>query len=182
MIKNLLNRNKNGFTLIELLVVISILGVLAVLVISNVNEARVRARDVRKKEDMAQLRTALKLYYNDYTVYPLSSTSCSGLYNVPKGCGSTGTSCCPNTTANCPQFSAGGTSGCDTVYMSKLPAGLGSNVIGYFSSTDGENFCLKTTLENASDPDTAASYQGCSATCAKTTANLKSTEYAVCSD
>lgn len=183
--KKLLYKNKKGFTLIELLVVISILGVLAVLVISNINEARARARDVRKKEDMAQLRTALKLYYNDYNSYPLSSTSCNGQYNIPKGCGTAGTDCCPNANSGCPQFSAGGTTGCDTTYMSKLPVGLGTNVIGYFASADGDYYCIKTTLENASDPDISASYLGCSAICSQTSLGLnglKSTEYAVCSD
>ncbi|MEK7184309.1 MAG: prepilin-type N-terminal cleavage/methylation domain-containing protein [Patescibacteria group bacterium] len=59
-----------GFTLLEVLVVVSIIGILASIVAVNLGSARVLARDARRKEDIAQLRTALELYYNDHRVYP----------------------------------------------------------------------------------------------------------------
>jgi len=62
-----------GFTLIELLVVISIIGLLAGLVISNVAGVRERARDVERKSDLDQTKKALRMYYNDYNMYPLAS-------------------------------------------------------------------------------------------------------------
>jgi general secretion pathway protein G len=56
---------RNGFTLIELLIVISILGILAALVTVNFNQARQRARDVSRKNDLKQIQNALELYKND---------------------------------------------------------------------------------------------------------------------
>ena len=155
----------DAFTLIELLVVISIIGVLATLIISNINEARGRARDVNKKDGMSQVKTALRLYYNDFTRFP---ASCG--INTIKGCGAAG----------CPEFAAGGT-GCSTVYMNKFPTGLGNNNIAYYSDGD-ERFCIKTTLENLSDSDMATSFTACNTTCTALGITLKTTEYAVCSD
>ena len=64
---------KKGFTLIELLVVISIIGILSALILSNLNDARARARDSQKKSELTQLKTALRLYYNDYQKYPAAA-------------------------------------------------------------------------------------------------------------
>ena len=67
----LLNRmTKRGFTLIELLVVVSLIGILATLVIANMNSARERARDTNRKSDLRNIQTALRLYYNDNSSYP----------------------------------------------------------------------------------------------------------------
>lgn len=65
-------RKNKGFTLIELIVVISIIGVLASLIINNLNEARSRSRDAKRKQELSGLKTALRLYYNDFQTYPLS--------------------------------------------------------------------------------------------------------------
>ena len=65
-------KNKKGFTLIELLVVVSLLGVLATLVIANLNSARERTRDATRKSDLRNIQTALRLYYNDKGTYPQS--------------------------------------------------------------------------------------------------------------
>jgi type II secretion system protein G len=60
-----------GFTLIELLVAISIIATLTAIVLPNFMGARERAKDTQKKEDMAALKNALRMYYNDTQSYPL---------------------------------------------------------------------------------------------------------------
>lgn len=64
-----------GFTLVELLVVISIIGLLSSFAVVSLNTARAKARDALRKGDMAQIRTALNLYYDDHFGYPTSSAS-----------------------------------------------------------------------------------------------------------
>jgi len=64
------NSMKKSFTLIELLVVIAIIGVLAALVIPNLTQARAKARDAKRTEDLRALQNALELYYSDHNSYP----------------------------------------------------------------------------------------------------------------
>lgn len=59
-----------GFTLIELLVVISIMGLLSSVVLSAVNDARTKARDTERIQELAEMRKALMLYYDDNGKYP----------------------------------------------------------------------------------------------------------------
>jgi len=67
--------NLLGFTLVELLVVISIIGLLSSFAVVSLNTARAKARDALRKGDMAQIRTALNLYYDDHLGYPTSAAS-----------------------------------------------------------------------------------------------------------
>ena len=148
---------KKGFTLIELLVVISIIGTLVGLIVNNLTDARARARDVRRKSELSQLKTALRLYYNDYQHYPAGT----GLYI--QGCGATGTDNCTSGGT----FSAGSE---PTIYMKTLPADL------FYESEGEDDFIAKMVLENASDPDLAAAQAACPGP------NYAATDYPVCSD
>ncbi len=67
--KNLLKR---GFTLIELLIVIAIIGILVALILPNLSGARERARDSRRKIDLNNIQQALRLYYNDNQIFPIT--------------------------------------------------------------------------------------------------------------
>jgi prepilin-type N-terminal cleavage/methylation domain-containing protein len=170
--------NKRGFTLIELLVVISILGVLAAMIVNNLNDSRARARDARKKQNLNQMKTALRLYYNDFQVYPAAFSSWP-LLNYIKGCGADGDENCPCSGSN-NDFASG--SDCETIYMVSFPDGFGNNTIAYYSD-NSETFCLKTSLENASDPDIQTSIDQCSSPCADVGGGvLASPTYAVCAD
>ncbi len=54
-----------GFSLIELLVVLGIIAILTSLTAFNFNQARERARDLQRKNDLKQLQNALEIYKND---------------------------------------------------------------------------------------------------------------------
>lgn len=127
---------KKGFTLIELLVVVSLIGILATLVLANLNAARQRGRDAQRKADFRNIQTALRLYYNDYGVFPASS----GGQIV--GCGSGPGACAWGEES----FATGG-----HVYMSTLPNDSLSDVSYTYARTDPDNYTLTTCLENASD-------------------------------
>lgn len=71
-----------GFTLIELLVVIGIIAILTGLVAFNFNQARMRARDVQRKNDLAQLKSALELYRNDNNQKYPNASDYGGLMTI----------------------------------------------------------------------------------------------------
>jgi len=90
-------KNKKGFTLVEMLVVISIIGILSSFAVVSLNSARQKARDALRKGDMAQLRTALNLYFDDHNYhYPACGTLDSSLSDFGASVGSgagTGSTC-----------------------------------------------------------------------------------------
>ncbi|MBD3279561.1 MAG: prepilin-type N-terminal cleavage/methylation domain-containing protein [Candidatus Pacebacteria bacterium] len=124
-----------GFTLIELLVVIFIIGILAALLLANFVGVRERTTDAKIKNDLRALKTALRLYYNDYNGYP-------DVTDVPAAGSETA-------------FTNDDES---TVYMKQVPAEFSYNV-----SADGEEFLLYAALDNLSDEDVAESRARCCA-------------------
>jgi type II secretory pathway pseudopilin PulG len=56
--------------LIELLVVVAIISLLSSVVMAALNDARARARDARRIEDLRQINTALQLYLQDHAEAP----------------------------------------------------------------------------------------------------------------
>lgn len=72
----MINLNKiKGFTLIELLVAISIIATLTAIIMPNLMGAREKARDTQHKQDLASIKNALRMYYNDKQSYPVSSNN-----------------------------------------------------------------------------------------------------------
>lgn len=151
---------KNAFTLLELLVVISVLGVLVAVILPNLVGVRARARDSALKNDMRQLKTALRMYYNDYQSYPPDD----GSGNIV-ACGDAGSSVCPNSDGS---FSIG-----DVLYMKEMPT---SEEYNYDAISQGEDFLLSTVLENASDSDITESVAHCGVD------NPVAANYYVCAD
>lgn len=151
---------KNAFTLIELLVVISVLGVLVAVLLPNLIGIRSRARDSALKNDLRQLKVALRTYYNDFQTYPNADESGSVL-----GCGEDGLQACPNGDGS---FAAG-----NNIYMKEM---IDDGQFVYIQLDGGEDFLLGTILENASDSEAAESAARCGV------ASPVASTYYVCAD
>lgn len=143
---------KKGFTLIELLVVIAIIGILAALILTNIQGVRQRARDSRRKADLNSIRTSLRIFYNDQKSFP-SSDSAGNII----GCGSLINTCTWGTSS----FAIG-----SSVYMNLLPldplSSASSTITYEYHQVSDDSFALVAKLENASDSDIADSQSKCS--------------------
>lgn len=171
---------KKGFSLIELLVVIAITAVLTAIALPNFLSARERARDAKRKQEMDEMKNSLRLYYNDHQTYPLNE-SASGKLNYIKGCGLNGDEMCPCTSDEQNADFAVGVD-CVTVYMKRFPSEFGSRIF-YTQTEAGNDFCLKSSLENAGDPDIATSRCRCATACGVINcATAVGTDYYVCAD
>ena len=163
-----------GFTLIEILIVIAIIAALIAIAIPNYLSARQRAQDIKIKSEMAALKSALRLYYNDFNSYPASAAP-----GKLSGCGATGIALCPCTGGGL-DFATG--AACDNIYMKQTPMGLGSSIL-YTQTKSGEDFCLRSLLNNQSDPDIATSLTRCTSACTVNGINSCTTgKYCVCAD
>lgn len=121
-----------GFTLIELLVVISILGLLAGLIVSNMAGARERARDAQRKSDLKEIQKALEMYKHDQEA-PLYPTA-EGLEAALTG---------------------------DPVYIKQLPADPLEDWSYVYTTADRTDYTLRACLENASDPQGEPDTENC---------------------
>lgn len=78
-------KSRDGFTLVEVLIVIAIIGMLSSIVMANIDNARSKARDTKRKQDMSAIQTALEIYYVDNNSYPSTSMlwrgQCTGAGN-----------------------------------------------------------------------------------------------------
>ena len=150
-----------AFTLIELLVVVAIISLLTAIALPNMMGMRERARDSQRKAALNELKTALRLYYNDYQEYPSNDVN----YQIV-GCGDTPPAAC----------NWGGTfSRNNTTYMKQLPKDQ-AKTFKYERYNSGEAFRVWVVLENTSDPEIVASQTKCGIT------TPESGAYYVCSD
>ncbi len=172
---------KKGFTLIELLVVIAIIAVLTAIALPNYLGIRQRANDSKKKQELVQIKNALRLYYADYQKYPAQVTSGTWAYKIMAGCGSDGITSCE--TAHCSMSFAAG-SDCSAnlkTYMKKFTDFNGTDTAGYgwnYRSDGADNFCIGVLLENVGDSEIIASQARCASYAGCNNQNM----YVVCSD
>ncbi len=64
----------SGFTLVEIIVVIMIISLLAGVILVKLGEARAKARDAKRKADLAVVADALKLHYLDQKTFQVANT------------------------------------------------------------------------------------------------------------
>ncbi len=70
MIRKNSKQKQIAFTLIELLIVIAIIALLSSIVLIAVSNARIKARDTKRKTDLQQIAKALELYAAKHGSYP----------------------------------------------------------------------------------------------------------------
>ena len=63
-----------GFTLVELLVVATIIIILTVTVVVNLDKARTKSRDTQRKADISSIAAAVEMYKAENKVYPVKGT------------------------------------------------------------------------------------------------------------
>lgn len=167
-------KKNSAFSLLEILITISLLAVLAVGLILIFNPAAqiVKANDLRRKHDLAQLKKALEDWYNDKGCYPRADQICfDSATNVcaPGNKTALSKTChiCGND-PNSPPFAP---------YLSKLPCDPKHPIQDYFyqvetpgctrdpvacsGSTCPASYCpswyrIYTKFENPSDSDSLA--------------------------
>ena len=127
--------SKRGFTLIELLIVMAILGILATVSLANFQSARIKAKDVQRKSDLATIAKSLEAYANDHQLYPRSDSGNNQIICQP-----------PSTDCGWGSSFSDGKS----TYAVLLP----TDPSGYnyqYVSADGTNFTVYAYLENPND-------------------------------
>ena len=74
---------KKGFTLLELLIVIIIIGVLAVIALTQYRNLSERARLGEAKSVIGAIRTAERIYHEDHSVFASDPVDLGAYINVP---------------------------------------------------------------------------------------------------
>jgi prepilin-type N-terminal cleavage/methylation domain-containing protein len=67
-------KNRIGFTLIELLITIALVGLMSAAVVSVIGPQPQRyGRDTRRRGDMQSIASAIEMYRNDHSGYPVAA-------------------------------------------------------------------------------------------------------------
>lgn len=68
-------KHTNGFTLVEMIVVVGIIGVLSLVAVVSLSNARLKSRDTKRVAHIKQINDALELYYLHNGIYPTLITA-----------------------------------------------------------------------------------------------------------
>jgi len=114
-------KNKS-FTLIEMLVVVALISLIASLILVSMTGARAKARDSKRKQDIAQLEKALLMYWEKFGQFPGEACCDSSLGSDNCNCPSCST----------PGFSCTMCTGTDWCSTSGIWSGIvGNGIMGY---------------------------------------------------
>lgn len=80
------NSPTSGYTLTELLVVISIIGLLASVTLSALNDIRAQSRDAKRMADLREIKTAVERYYLENFIYPPEAWCDSSIGSASVSC------------------------------------------------------------------------------------------------
>lgn len=72
-------QTKKAFSLVELLIVIAIIGILSSVVIINISNSKIKARDAKRKGDLNQIGLAFLNYHSVTDNYSIPGTGSQGL-------------------------------------------------------------------------------------------------------
>ncbi len=121
---------RRGFTLIEILVVIAIIAILSGVVLFQIEQSRVKARDAARVSDINQIQIALEAYFEGQPMDPI-----------------TGNKSYPN---NYEILATGADK-----YIPAVPKDPSTHQnYGYIRDAVNPAFCLGAKLENATDQAT----------------------------
>lgn len=125
-----------GFTLVELLIVIAILAILSTLGLNSFQTAKIKAKDLERKSNLAAIAKSLEAYTSDHRKYPLSDSN--GKIICQSG----------NVVCNWGSALTDGT----TTYMVELPVDSNVSLSYRYESASGTSYTLYARLENTQDP------------------------------
>lgn len=149
-IKNILKHAtfSKGFTLIELLVVIAILGIVAAVLLTDINPVAQlqKSSDAHRKTDLESLQRALELYYQDNGSYPVSTNNLITINGTQLNWGS-----------------AWNSAAAGQPYMNSLPKDPSSPTYKYvyYSPAGGQSYYLYAHLQRTNDPQACNSGNAC---------------------
>ncbi len=149
-------KKSSGFTIIELLVVVALIGLIASVVIVTIDQARAKARDTKRKADLAQIQVALELYRNEHGTFQVLGSG-----NLGGGMGRL-------SFENGAQYSTAVTrvlynEGFLATPIIPDPLETDSSIVGYmiFVCNNGQAYALSATLENPTSDEQAEAAASC---------------------
>lgn len=132
-------KSKRGFTLVELLVVVAIIGLMIAVALVALNSQRVKARDVRRVNDIRRIQIDLERYYIDAGSYPVGNNILLGAL--------------PGIMGNCLDSNGFSTNCSGTIYEAKIPSNP--------TPTNDGDCPASGYYYNSTDPNTTYAIQYC---------------------